>query len=422
MKSKIKILGVLLALIISMVLFTKQASAQQSNVSFQVFYDQLSPYGQWVDYPNYGYVWIPDAGSDFSPYSSRGHWIMTNYGWTWASDYNWGWAPFHYGRWDYDNSFGWFWVPDNEWGPAWVTWRRADGYYGWSPMQPGISISASFGRDYDNHYDRWTFVRDRDMDRSNINRYYANRSTNDRIIRNSTVINNTYSDNQRNATYVSGPKREDVQRYTGRTINPVTVQENSKPGQNVSNGRLNIYRPQVTRTNNMGQRPAPSRITDMKDVNRPAARKATNQPQTVNRQQPVKQQQNVNRQQPVNQQQNVNRQQPVNQQQNVNRQQPVNQQQNVNKQQPVNQQQNVNKQQPVNQPQNANRQQTVNQPQTNTAKPQESINNSKVLKQQNANASQNNRRVKQSETVKPSAKDNKAQQKKSKSEQDKRTR
>ena len=173
MKSNFKVLVIFLGLLMSSVIFTKKASAQEPNVSFQVFYDQLSPYGQWVDYPNYGYVWIPDAGPDFSPYSSGGHWIMTDYGWTWVSDYNWGWAPFHYGRWDYDNYYGWFWVPDNEWGPAWVIWRRANGYYGWEPMEPGISISASFGRDYDNHYDRWIFVRDRYIDRSDINRYYS---------------------------------------------------------------------------------------------------------------------------------------------------------------------------------------------------------------------------------------------------------
>jgi len=105
-------------------------SAQQENVSFQVFYDQLSPYGQWVDYANWGYVWIPDAGPDFEPYSTAGHWVMTKYGWTWVSEYPWGWAPFHYGRWDFNDDLGWFWIPDTEWGPAWVTWRRANGYYG----------------------------------------------------------------------------------------------------------------------------------------------------------------------------------------------------------------------------------------------------------------------------------------------------
>jgi len=49
MKSKIKILAICLALLAFSVIFAKQISAQQSEVSFQVFYDQLSPYGQWVD-------------------------------------------------------------------------------------------------------------------------------------------------------------------------------------------------------------------------------------------------------------------------------------------------------------------------------------------------------------------------------------
>ena len=282
MKSKIKTFAMLLTLIVFSVIFAKQTAAQQNNVSFQVFYDQLSPYGQWVDYPNYGYVWIPDAGSDFVPYSTRGHWILTDYGFTWVSDYNWGWAPFHYGRWDYDNNYGWFWVPDNEWGPAWVSWRRANGYYGWAPMEPGISINVSFGRDYNSQNDHWIFVRDKYIDRSDINRYYVNRIDHDRIVRNSTVINNTYFDSRRNTKYVSGPTREDVQKVTGRKVSPVAILENPKPGQEMKNGQLNIYRPEVIRNNDKEQKPAPSKITNMKDVKASSERNATNQPRNVN--------------------------------------------------------------------------------------------------------------------------------------------
>src|SRR5664279_5266599 len=46
-----------------------------NEVNFQVFYDELSPYGNWVDYPRYGYVWVPYADAGFVPYSSRGHWL-----------------------------------------------------------------------------------------------------------------------------------------------------------------------------------------------------------------------------------------------------------------------------------------------------------------------------------------------------------
>src|SRR5438552_2831857 len=67
--------------------------------SFQLFYDDLSPYGTWVSYPSYGYVWVPSMGAGFVPYSTGGHWEFSEYGWTWVSDYAWGWGPYHYGRW-----------------------------------------------------------------------------------------------------------------------------------------------------------------------------------------------------------------------------------------------------------------------------------------------------------------------------------
>jgi hypothetical protein len=246
MKAKNKLLALFIILIIALTASSKKLSAQQNNISFQVFYDQLSPYGQWVDNPDYGSVWIPDAGPDFVPYSSQGYWIMTDYGWTWLSNYSWGWAPFHYGRWSYDNYTGWFWVPDYEWGPAWVNWRGSEGYYGWAPMEPGISISMSFGMAYNRRYDHWNFVSYRNFGRSDINRYYVSRDDHDRIISNSTVINNTYIDNSRHTTYVTGPSRDDVQRVSGRKVRPVTIQESSIPEQKVSNGNLHIYRPQGT--------------------------------------------------------------------------------------------------------------------------------------------------------------------------------
>ena len=108
--------------------FPKQTFAQQDNLNYEEFYNELIPYGQWVENPNYGYVWIPTAGPDFTPYLTNGYWMFTDNGWVWISDYEWGWAVFHYGRWDYNGSYGWFCVPDDEWGPSWVTWRRSDDF------------------------------------------------------------------------------------------------------------------------------------------------------------------------------------------------------------------------------------------------------------------------------------------------------
>ena len=105
MKTLSKIFVVLVMLSFYGMMKPQQASAQGVEVSFQLFYDQLGPYGTWVNYPGYNYVWIPNAGPDFSPYATEGHWVLTSFGWTWISDYPWGWAPFHYGRWFYDQRF-----------------------------------------------------------------------------------------------------------------------------------------------------------------------------------------------------------------------------------------------------------------------------------------------------------------------------
>jgi hypothetical protein len=278
----LKIFALLVALNISVWIIPKEAIAQQGGVSFAVFYNELNPYGQWVDYPDYGYVWVPSTGPDFAPYATNGYWIWTDYGWTWVSGYKWGWAPFHYGRWDYDDFYGWFWIPDNEWGPAWVSWRRSPGYYGWAPMRPGISLSASFDNGYTVPNDRWRFVRDRDFSRRDINHYYINRTNNITIIKNSSVINRTYTDQNRRSTYVSGPDRADIQKITGRTIQPVVIHDNDRPGQNLRNGQLQIYRPQVQRNDENGRRPAPSRVVNLKDVKRPSERNVANPIPNVN--------------------------------------------------------------------------------------------------------------------------------------------
>ena len=253
--------------------YTQQA--QQRPVDFQAFYDDLSPYGQWVENPVNGYVWIPAVNQDFAPYSTDGYWVNTDYGWTWASNYNWGWAPFHYGRWDYDNFYGWYWVPGNEWGPAWVTWRGGNGYYGWAPMRPGMNINMSYNEN-SRDINRWNFIRDRDFGQSDMNRHYVDRREYNTIINNSTVINNTTVDRRRNTTYVAGPTRDNVQSATGRRINSVAIQDNDRPGQTLNNKELRIYRPQVERTADRAQKPAPSRVTNMQEVKPPSQRNAAN--------------------------------------------------------------------------------------------------------------------------------------------------
>lgn len=257
MKTLIRILA--LFIIVNAATLQAPVKAQvRVGVSFQIFFDQLSPYGQWVNYPGYGYGWIPAVDPGFSPYATAGHWVFTDYGWTWVSDYTWGWAAFHYGRWNYDPWYGWIWIPDNVWGPAWVSWRESPGYYGWAPM--------GWGSNYYDGYDHWTFCGDRYFDQPDQDRYYIDQSNNTTIINNSTVINNTYVDRNNNTSYVAGPNVSEVRRRTGRTIDPVAVVASNTPGEKISRSELSIYKPPVSQNNARGQLAAPAHVANLQDV------------------------------------------------------------------------------------------------------------------------------------------------------------
>jgi hypothetical protein len=169
-------------------------------------------------------------------------------------------------------------------------------------LEPGISVSASFGRAYDSHNDHWMFVRDRDIDRTEINHYYISRTDQDRVVRYSSVINNTYVDNRRHTTYVTGPARTDFQKVSGRQVKPVTIQEYNKPGQNISNDHFQIYRPVVIKNTDQRNKPAPARITNLKDVKQPSERNKTNQQGNLNSTKNIKDVQKTNT---VNPQKNI---------------------------------------------------------------------------------------------------------------------
>src|SRR5262245_7319975 len=111
--------------------------------SVDVFYDQLSPYGYWVDDPVMGRVFIPDVAS-YVPYRV-GHWQYTNLGFVWISNEPFAWATSHYGRWAFSNVFNrWVWLPDTAWGPAWVDWRVSGNDFGWAPLAPEVVLEAGY--------------------------------------------------------------------------------------------------------------------------------------------------------------------------------------------------------------------------------------------------------------------------------------
>lgn len=284
MKTLIKMLGILVIMMNVVIMTLPQSAKAQTSVSFQVFYDDLSPYGNWVYYSNHGYVWIPDYGPDFVPYYSNGYWAYTDYGWTWVSYYRWGWAPFHYGRWAYDDMYGWFWVPDNVWGPAWVCWRTGPSYYGWVPLGPSISFALAIGGSYNPPPNYWVFVNNNYMGRTDIYQYYSPRSSNSGYISNSKVVDNSYKN-----TYISGPSKEDVEKAGGTKVKQLSIKESSKPGQSVGNNELSIYKPDISKGKDESAKPA--KVVDLKDVKPVSERKGpkgSEESNEVKKKEPVK--------------------------------------------------------------------------------------------------------------------------------------
>jgi len=224
------------------------------NGNYQEFYNDLAPYGQWLSDPQYGYVWAPyGVGGGFRPYYTNGYWAMTEYGNTWVSNYPWGWAAFHYGRWAQSNYYGWIWIPGNTWGPAWVNWRQGGGYYGWAPMGPGISISISFGSGYSIPNPWWTFIPCGNIYARDYSRYYSPRQTIN-IINNTTIINNTYVDNRSRNTYVTGPRRQDIEAVTRSKVNVYQINNANRNGAPEIKGQnISIYSPTINRVNNAAE-------------------------------------------------------------------------------------------------------------------------------------------------------------------------
>jgi hypothetical protein len=255
---KLRIVGLFVLLIAG--LSAQLVQAQPGvNISFQTFYNDLSPYGRWTTSPQYGSIWTPYVDAGFQPYSTNGYWEVTEYGNTWVSDYDWGWAPFHYGRWSYDDYNGWFWIPGYEWGPAWVNWRSGGDYYGWAPLGPGMGINVTIS--IPSFW--WVFVPQRYISYRNWNNYCVPRSRVTRVYNNTTIINNYYNYNNRNYAY--GPRRDEIERVTRRSVPIRQIDVNQR-------GRVIVDRTPDRYNGRSNQTYSADRNNSRPDYNRPSGR------------------------------------------------------------------------------------------------------------------------------------------------------
>ena len=184
--------------------------------SVDVFYDQLSPYGYWVQDPQAGTVFIPSQ-DNYVPYRD-GHWDYTDVGLVWTSNEPFAWATSHYGRWFFSNTFSrWGWVPDTTWGPSWVDWRETDGYFGWAPLPPEGLIDAG----YTVPLFAWAFAPSAHLCDAGVSRFFVPRARVEVLARSSRPIQSFR--NVGNRRVIAGPPAT-MLRQRGVTVQQRQIQ------------------------------------------------------------------------------------------------------------------------------------------------------------------------------------------------------
>ena len=225
----------------------------RATVDLGFFYDDLAPYGNWIERPSYGWVWTPRAVStSWRPYED-GHWVWSDDGWVWVTDEPYGWATYHYGRWYDDPEIGWSWVPGDEWGPAWVSWQEGADYVGWAPLPPDVSVSVGLGGGYGGYAygiapENYLFVPERDFLAPRLATYVVPETR----VRGFWGQTRNYTNYRFNGGRVfnQGVPVERIQRFAGRVPRYQVADlgadyKRYRGGARIQGNRLAMFRPQV---------------------------------------------------------------------------------------------------------------------------------------------------------------------------------
>jgi hypothetical protein len=232
---------------------------QDAPADVTYFYNDLVPYGTWVNLAGFGWCWQPRAAvinHSWKPYCDSGHWVYTDAGWFWQSDYSWGWAPFHYGRWAHHDRAGWVWAPDRVWAPAWVVWRSSGDDCGWAPIPPhavldaragwrynGVTVGVNF--DFGLRPEHFTFVAMHDFADRDLRRHLLPPTEVKSVYQRTTIINN-YTVNNRTVINQGIP----LQKVAAASRTPIpraTVQNAPAGGRTVAGTRTSGGQPVVYR-------------------------------------------------------------------------------------------------------------------------------------------------------------------------------
>ena len=254
-----------------------KAQTESPEYTYKDFYENLAPYGQWIEDANLGYVWSPDVEGGFRPYFTNGHWAVTQYGNTWISDYIWGWACFHYGRWTFDAYYGWLWIPGADWGAAWVMWRSGPGYMGWAPLSPDYQFKPNLVADpYFPPKDWWVFLPPQYLYNGNFYSFWSGPTGNSSNLKHSSQINNYFSNND--IAYVFGPTVKQIEKLTKTSIVVYSLGTSGNLSTKIHHEDINMFRPaEIRKLSVFGNNPVPPALIQ-------APQPVVSKPQAINSQ------------------------------------------------------------------------------------------------------------------------------------------
>ncbi|MCM2269440.1 MAG: hypothetical protein NDJ75_05020 [Thermoanaerobaculia bacterium] len=227
---------------------TPASAGISATVDFGFFYDSLAPHGQWVATAEFGHAWRPSrVGVGWRPYYD-GRWVYTDYGWTFVSDDPWGWATYHYGRWTFDPYYGWLWVPGYEWAPAWVVFHQGDGWVGWAPLPPRVSLHVALAGNYRFDPGLYCFVEERHFTDRRVGRHVVRRERNHQLARSTTRVTRFARSGEHYVHRGVDPGR--IERATRQRIERrrvVDVVEVRGARTRVGDDRVEVFRPRIGR-------------------------------------------------------------------------------------------------------------------------------------------------------------------------------
>jgi hypothetical protein len=248
-----------------------ESPAYDSEDDADNFYDDLEPYGQWIQVEDYGPVWQPyNVAPGWRPYT-MGHWVFTDdVGWYWVTDEPFGWCCYHYGRWAFVDRHGWCWCPGRRWGPAWVIWRRGGGYSGWAPMPPARRRLSIHVATFEPPHWAFSFVDERYITDERIVEHI------EPVTRNVTLINLTQNITRyevRNDRVVNhGVDVREVERVTGRPVRHHRLRDVADAtSAGVHGDEVGVYRRKVPERRSPDHRPTSPFVSGPPHEESPAA-------------------------------------------------------------------------------------------------------------------------------------------------------